>query len=507
MYLDFFGLKKHPFSIVPDPEFTYFSQQHQDALAHLLYGIKEGGASGFVLLTGDIGTGKTTLCRCLLEQLPDNIEIALILNPNLNPTDLLLAICEEFEVTVEHSNTSLWSLTSCLQKHLIQSHADNKRPVLIIDESQNLSIDALEQVRLLTNLETHTEKLLQIILIGQPELKETIASPSLKQLDQRITARFHLGPLSIRDTYQYVATRLDRAGCNYRLFSKASIALMHVLSAGVPRIINVSAERSLLGAFSKSTHSIGVVTVLQAFMETQGRLFKGRKSLHWLVAVLVLSLTGGFIASRDDSIGNGVPSLPTAQALEIEDDTIIASPSDDAWLNLLDYWKQSADLKTAAVACAVRVTPQLRCVRRWGNLASLAKLEVPVVLHRSNANDVFYDPVTMLQDAENHDNSRIFDDWLGEFTLLFSLDDNIPDYIRPGDSLPIVGWIRDKLNAQTPRPGVNWHDYPAEDFDTELQDSVKRFQRESGLNDDGIIGPATLQMLVYSKLGAKSVNQ
>jgi len=192
IYQKYFGLRQPVFSITPDPHYLYLSRQHREALAHLLYGVREGG--GFVLMTGEVGTGKTTICRAFLEQLPEQVDVALVLNPALTAPELLQTVCDEFGIESPPSETSIKVLLNRLNDYLLQAHAKGKRPVLMIDEAQNLAPDVLEQIRMLTNLETHTHKLLQVFLVGQPELRESLERKELRQLAQRITARFHLLP-------------------------------------------------------------------------------------------------------------------------------------------------------------------------------------------------------------------------------------------------------------------------------------------------------------------------
>ena len=210
MYLEHYGLSEPPFSITPDPRFVFLSERHRDALAHLLFGIGQGGGGGFVQLTGEVGTGKTTLCRLLLEQLPENTRVALVLNPRLTPVELLETICEELHLDLEGRRGSLKALVDALNAYLLDAYAQGLRVVLIIDEAQNLSVDALEQVRLLTNLETPTQKLLQIVLLGQPELRAMLARDELRQLAQRITARYHLTPLDADRDRRVPAPSLPR---------------------------------------------------------------------------------------------------------------------------------------------------------------------------------------------------------------------------------------------------------------------------------------------------------
>ena len=267
MYDKYFGLNGKPFSIAPDPRYLFMSEQHREALAHLVYGVGEGG--GFVLLTGEVGTGKTTVCRCLLEQLPDNARIAYILNPKLSATELLANVCDELHI-VYSQQPSLKQLTDVLNEFLLASHAAGLKIVLMIDEAQNLSIEVLEQVRLLTNLETNKEKLLQIILIGQPELKEKLARHELRQLAQRITARYHLRPLTAEESESYILHRLEVSGFSDNLFDKQAIKELFKRTAGVPRLINVLCDRAMLGAYAKNKRQIGAKVIRQAASEVMG---------------------------------------------------------------------------------------------------------------------------------------------------------------------------------------------------------------------------------------------
>jgi len=268
MYTEHFGLNEKPFSISPDPRYLYLSQRHADALAHLLYGISDSG--GFIQLTGEVGTGKTTLVRRLLNQLPENTEIALILNPQLSTKQFLQAICHELRVPVVQRDTAK-ALIDRLNQRLLEAHAANRRVVLIVDEAQTMSPELLEQVRLLTNLETDRRKLLQIILIGQPELGETLAQPNMRQIAQRITGRYHLEPLKVSDAAIYVAHRVRIAGGRPGLFSDRAIRKLFRLSRGIPRLINVIADRALLAAYSRDEHQVGPRLVQLAAAEVFGQ--------------------------------------------------------------------------------------------------------------------------------------------------------------------------------------------------------------------------------------------
>jgi general secretion pathway protein A len=252
MYAEFFGLKQDPFSIAPDPRYLFMSERHREALAHLLYGIRGGG--GFVLLSGEIGAGKTTICRCFLEQIPEQCRVAYIFNPKLTVGDLLKTICHEFHIEVRHEGIGPATIKDYLDpfnEYLLQSHARGERNVLIIDEAQNLTPHVLEQLRLLTNLETSERKLLQIILIGQPELRTVLARPELEQLAQRVIARFHLGALNETETRQYIQHRMQVAGLRGPLpFSSQAIQRIHEIARGVPRRVNLLCDRALLGAYA-----------------------------------------------------------------------------------------------------------------------------------------------------------------------------------------------------------------------------------------------------------------
>jgi len=262
MYLEYFGLREFPFSLAPDPRFLYLSAQHREALAHLLYGVRSEG--GFVQLTGEVGTGKTTVCRCFLEQLPPGTRAAVILNPALSAEDLLASVCDEFEIPRPAGPVSVKDSFDRINRFLLEVHAAGERAVLVIDEAQNLDAAVLEQVRLLTNLETSSRKLLQIILMGQPELRATLARPELRQLAQRITARFHLQALSREETRAYVRHRLEVAGSGEDLFPATVIGRLRRLSRGVPRLINILCDRALLGAFVQGKRQVGRATLAQA---------------------------------------------------------------------------------------------------------------------------------------------------------------------------------------------------------------------------------------------------
>jgi len=290
MYLNHFKLTERPFSITPDPRFLYMSARHREALAHLLYGLGESG--GFVQLTGEVGTGKTTLCRCLLDQVPENVDIALVLNPKVTSTELIATVCDELGIEYPEGNTSIKSLTDALNRYLLDAYARDRRTVLIIDEAQNLSADVLEQVRLLTNLETSTQKLLQIVLIGQPELRTLLARDDMRQLSQRVTARYHLDPISREEAGAYIKHRLQICGTTQIVFNKRAVDKIQQLSGGIPRLINVLCDRSMLGAYVEGRTQVEPKVVKKAAREVLAAAEKkqeeGRSGLPWLTAGLVV---------------------------------------------------------------------------------------------------------------------------------------------------------------------------------------------------------------------------
>ena len=342
MYEPFFGLHRAPFSIAPDPRYLFMSQRHREALAHLLYGV--GGGGGFVLLSGEIGTGKTTISRCFLEQVPAQCQVAYIFNPRLTVHELLLSVCEEFGISVaapaDAGAPSAKACIAALNAHLLAAHAQGRQCVLIIDEAQNLAADVLEQLRLLTNLETTERKLLQIMLIGQPELRRMLADPGLEQLAQRVIARYHLGALTAPETSAYLAHRLVVAGRQGAMpFDRVALRRIHQITGGVPRRINLLADRALLGAFAEGQAQVGRRIVDRAAREVfddgrTGRTGRLRLALTWpragalaagavlvaglgwaawlaLPAALTIGLGGvGGVGVADGAVRENLPALP-----------------------------------------------------------------------------------------------------------------------------------------------------------------------------------------------------
>jgi len=298
MYTRYFGLTEKPFAIAPNPRYLFMSELHREAMAHLLYGISSEGC--IILLTGDVGTGKTTVCRCLIDQLPATTDIAMILNPKLTITDLFKTICEELKIPIPAATPSIKTYIDQLNTYLLDAHSQGRNTALIIDEAQNLDVEILEQLRLLTNLETNTNKLLQIVLIGQPELQEILCDPTLSQINQRITTRYHLEPLQTVDVTTYIHHRLAIAGGNSRniLFSKQAIQYVAKISKGIPRVINILCDHALLGAYANNKDHVSLKVMKKAAKElTAITSRKSTSSKNYVMILTLLLLTAGIATS------------------------------------------------------------------------------------------------------------------------------------------------------------------------------------------------------------------
>jgi general secretion pathway protein A len=531
MYTEHFGLAEPPFSLTPDPRYVYMSERHREALAHLIYGISQG--DGFVQLTGEVGTGKTTMCRCLLEQLPADVDVALIFNPRLTSHELLASVCDELRVAYPAGTVSVKLLVDSLYRHLLAAHERGRRTVLIIDEAQNLSVDVLEQVRLLTNLETARDKLLQIILIGQTELGALLERQELRQLAQRVTARYHLRPFSHEETRAYIVHRLGVAGRTRMLFSPWALREMHRLSRGVPRLINVICDRALLGAYATSRTWVDVHTVRRAAREVRGVRMGGRR-LPWVAALAALAglaallLTsdrlGGFfsvpelpkdvstvavVTSTDmppASGGNGaVTEHPKATGLEIPLDEVLVSPSmrtdrQKAFAALYARW--GLRFSSAGDACDFGRVAGLRCLARSGTWAWLRRLDLPAVIElRTLGGERYFAAVVALDDQRatldfgGHELTfplgEIDRHWNGAFVLLWSAPFSSPVLV-PGQRGSDVQWLRRRLGSVD---GSSKVDKGEDVYDADVIRRVKAFQRSRLLGDDGVAGEETLAHL------------
>jgi general secretion pathway protein A len=512
MYLEFYGLKEPPFSITPDPRFVFLSERHRDALAHLLYGVGKGGSGGFVQLTGEVGTGKTTLSRLLLEQLPEHTRIALVLNPKLSPVELLETIGEELKLDIAAVRGSLKGLIDALNHFLLDAYAQGLRIVLIIDEAQNLSSDALEQVRLLTNLETPTQKLLQIILLGQPELRQQLERPELRQLAQRITARYHLTPLDENETEAYLRHRMGVAGAARFAFTRLAVRALFQRAGGVPRLINIIADRALMAGYVADEIAISERLVEHAADEVLGGRARARRRYATLGAALVIMLGAAWWLARvpPPRAEPRVPAAPAASVpappppgVEALDAALAALPRDAelvAWTHLLALWRVDPGQVVVrdAARCPSQVESGLSCLRTSGNLAKLRMLDRPVLLalHRDGRTHVALltgvDAARARLDFGPHALTVSLDAleerWRGEFTALWRVPLPIATHLHRGDAGGAVNWVRQQLG----RFGTLADDDvgPAL-YDAALEARVRRVQSEFGLLPDGIVGPET----------------
>ena len=331
MYKDYFGLKDTPFSIAPNPEYLYMSDRHREALAHLLYGIR--GDGGFLLLTGEVGTGKTTVCRCLLQQVPEDVDTAFILNPKLTADEMLATICDELQITYP-DNASIKVLVDRLNQFLLDSYQADRRTVVIIDEAQNLSVDVLEQLRLLTNLETNERKLLQIVLLGQPELLTILAKPELRQLSQRVTARFHLDALEPNEVVEYIQHRLEIAGARGSLFPAKVVKRIYKITGGIPRLINLVCDRALLGTYVQNRLEVDIATVNKAAKETLGPM--PTNPSQWRSVSIAASVLFMFGLGLYFSQMTTIDAIDTNTTASISDPLTVSTTTQTA-SQLLDY--------------------------------------------------------------------------------------------------------------------------------------------------------------------------
>jgi general secretion pathway protein A len=514
MYLEYYGLREPPFSITPDPRYVFLSERHRDALAHLLYGIGKGGSGGFVQLTGEVGTGKTTLCRLLLEQLPENTRVALVLNPKLSPVELVEAVCEELKLDIDGKRGSLKALTDTLNAFLLDAYAQGLRVVLIVDEAQNLSIDSLEQVRLLTNLETPTQKLLQIILLGQPELREMLDRPELRQLAQRITARYHLTPLDSAETETYVRHRMAVAGCARIPFSRLGLKALYQRSGGVPRLVNIIADRALMAGYAHEQDTLGERLVDRAADEAlpgHARYWLHRYGPWALTALAMLVLGGALLWLRDRQTTPGTPPptviaapAPVDAGAQRLEESLADAPETEltAFTQLLARWQVDANAVSVreATRCAALVAPGIACLHGHATLEQLVRFDRPLILLLGkSAGD--HPAYALLQGVgtlrvrldlagTRHELARasLSKVWNGDFIALWRLPASMPATLARGDSGAGVSWTMDRLKTFDGGAGAPPHAL----FDAALEERVRKLQQAYGIKADGIVGPETL---------------
>lgn len=507
MYAAHFGLTERPFSLAPDPRYLFLSDGHREALAHLVYGLHGGG---FVQLTGEVGTGKTTVCRALLDQLRPDVDVAMIFTPRLTAVELLSAVCDELSVPYPAGATSLKVLVDALSYALLDAHARGRRTVVIIDEAQNLSMEVLEELRLLTNIETTRDKLLQVILIGQPELVDLMERPALRQLAQRITARYHLRPFTFSETRAYIAHRLSVAGQREMLFTASALRIIHRRSGGVPRLINNICDRALLGAFGRSKRRVTAGIARHAAAEVSGSL----RLRRWLQRVFVtgvvaaIALTVGLLGrSRLDYIAGWwmqrlVPSAvsPSNAAATVSPPPVTAAamvapprPSldkllepttaepDTALASLFARWGAEFRPRPGEGACDVAPRVGLRCLVRSGTWNVIRRLDVPATL------------TLVTPTGERHYATVIA---LGADTVTLDLPEQpitllLRDVERFWDGAFVALWRPPDLAATELKPG------------DDLKRRVAAFQRANGLRADGVLGEETLLRLATTTQGPR----
>jgi general secretion pathway protein A len=513
------------------------SQRHHEALAHLMYGA--GSRGGVVVLTGEIGAGKTTVCRCFLDQVPAGCDVAYIFNPKLTVAELLQAICEEFHIAVPLGTArgGVKDYIDALNRHLLNAHAEGRNSVLIIDEAQNLSIEVLEQL-LLTNLETSERKLLQIVLIGQPELREILAQPALEQLAQRVIARYHLEALSAQETASYIQHRLSTAGLSSASpFQPHVMRHVHQLTQGVPRRINLLCDRALLGAYAQGATEVDRRTLDKAARELFDRppqKQKRRYLVPGLVAGAVL-VGAAVLATNDaflDKLTATIVPAPTAHAASVPATAAASAPvaampanasvpagtaKDAEYAEQGDSSLAGLDSESAALheltkmwdmivtqgePCDTIEHTGLRCYRGDGGFAALRRLGRPAVLTLYDEDGKsFYAVIDGLADASAWLRAGAIKQkvslvvlaryFRGEFVTLWRTPSDLDRSIALGDRGPAVDWIAEQLaklnNTEAAGDG--------KPFDKKMQSQLREFQRVQGLSVDGVAGPVTLMQL------------
>ena len=529
MYASYFGLKSEPFSIAPDPRYLFMSERHREALAHLLYGL--GGGGGFVLLSGEIGTGKTTVCRLFLEQIPRDCNVAYIFNPKLTVIELLQSVCDEFHIALPPRGLTAPTVKDYLDPlnaFLLEAHAAGRNNVLIIDEAQNLSADVLEQLRLLTNLETRERKLLQIILIGQPELRSMLARPELEQLAQRVIARFHLGALTPAETAQYVQHRLEVAGLSRPLpFDRKALQRVHELSRGVPRRVNLLCDRALLGAFANNLAAVDKATVDKAAAEVFDTPASAPSPARRTAAVLGLGLVAGAglvaavnhatrepEAARTPVIAKAAASASavaapraTAVATVVGRAAVATAAApvllrdpNEAWRELAQAWKASPE---GGDPCQALNRERLLCFSKNMSLALIRELGRPgfLTLDSDSGSPTYAlltavgrDSVTLRAAGTEQTVSlaALAARWRGEFSTLWRAP---PGYSPRTAAVPdraTVDWMLTQLTA------ANGAAMPRDrnaSTTASLQPRLRAFQLAHGLAADGRPGPLTYMQL------------
>ena len=530
MYTEFFHIKEVPFSIAPDPRFFFMSDRHKEALTHLTYGLQ--GAGGFVMLTGEVGTGKTTVSRALAQNLTSDTRIGYIHNPAMSELELLAALCDQFKLDYDQQDLSLKILFDCLHHYLLANSQEGKSCVVIIDEAQLLSTAALEQLRLLTNLDIEHKKLLHIVLIGQPELQLKLKQPELRQLAQRITARYHLLPLTETELTSYVAYRLSIASGNPGIFSRKVLKRIHQHTDGVPRLVNLVCDKALYCAFQARANKITpkhVEDAVKAVVVTGTS--KAKSSNTGLVAglftalLLGVGITGyqlGWFAIPDDNaaVDNVIPAIvsvdrDTTKVESIQAPVASEVMSDKALLaDIKSARKQSRatqflykewgyDIALKDATCRNAQYANLRCLQRQGNYAQLVQYNLPSVVRLfDNLGEDYYAALLSITSAgvelQLNDSHILVSQawfekyWSGDFTLFWTAPSRFRNSLKQNDKGELIRWLDRNVSAVLGEEALS-----GTKFDALLMDKVMRFQQQSGLTADGIVGPQTMMTVVH----------
>jgi general secretion pathway protein A len=515
VYEAHFGLQRRPFSIAPDPEYLFLGRHHRDALAHLSFGIAERG--GFIQLTGVVGTGKTTLTRALLQQLPASVDMALLLNPTVTARELLIAICEELRIDLPSRSHSIPALMTTLRDYLLDAFARGRHTVVLIDEAQNLSRAALEQVRMLTNLETNREKLLQIILVGQPELRDLLARPDLQQVAQRVTARFHLIPLRLAETREYIRHRLQVAGVERPLFSRAASLIIHLRARGIPRQINIICDRALLGAYARGRQQVTAGIALRAAAEVLGQEQRWLKPLlvGGMVSLAAILLGGASLLQWSwpsfpaQTTAASAPQQAPSTPLSLDDYMRSNDPRLDsrvALRQLFALWGGTFQPDSRQTACEQARTQNLRCHTEASGWEALLQRNLPAVLELRSEQGARYGvllvglhhgtaSVKVGETTVQLPSSQLLGNWTGSAASLWRPPVEVTDAIMPGQRGSAVIWLRRQLDQIEGRPSAA---IVSDIYDAALRQRVDAFQRARGLAIDGIVGESTLFHLVLA---------
>ncbi|AGH82458.1 general secretion pathway ATPase protein [Psychromonas sp. CNPT3] len=514
MYQHFFALKELPFCIAPDPDFLFLSERHKEALAHLNYGLQGNG--GFVLLTGEVGTGKTIVCRALLEALPDHIDIACIVNPALNEIELLASVCDEFNIDYDVDKNSLKLLFDAIRHWMMNNLAQGRRAIILIDEAQHLSFAVLEQLRLLTNIESNNNKPLQVILVGQTELQQKLKSVEFRQLAQRITARYHLLPLCAAQCANYIEFRLHVAGAHMPIFESMALQQIYRYTQGVPRLINLLCERCLLSAYSQNKESINTSLVKKAASEMQFTASKtlfsqyGRALLFVILGVLVVfnlakiknnatqfyqHFSMSETVPNKASISNNFHWFSDHQTLDLNKGNYAVALS-----TLYAIWGYEVPLE--GIDCTQGERVSLVCFSRRSNMSELARLNYPAILKLNNADQSVY--VVLYKIKEDYQlllGSQLIsvsEAWLqyywdGDLTLLWKRPFKEKGVLKLSQQGENVRWLKQTLSTLQAVDLGN-DDY----FDPALASKVQQFQETQQLSQDGIVGSRTLMLLMQA---------